>query len=155
MSAFELAISVFYVSSVAGSALLTSTTLSHKPVFQTLTSPFLPRPKAALLASIVSEYSIFVLLSKLFILYELSGQSFFNGFWMSTLYRFDIAIILILWGLFLQAVFARHPIYEASKFMRNSSSTIPPSIFSWSFWFRFANPFWHSRSLLIHESSKV
>ena len=133
--------------------LLTSTIMSHKPVYQTLVQPLVGRPKLAHIASIVAEYSNLILLSKILIAYEVVGTSFFDGFWMTLVYRLDLAIMLTLWGQFLQSIFSRHPIYEATKFMRNSSSTTPPSVWSFSFWFRFANPFWSSRSLLVHENS--
>ena len=56
--------------------------------------------------------------------------------------------MLRLWALFLQSVFARHPIYEHTKFYRNSKSTTPPVIFSASFWMRFHNPFWGPSKLV-------
>lgn len=133
-------------------ALLTSTCLSHKATYQKLTAPFVSRPKLALISSIISEYAVFFLLAKLFILYELSGSDFFTGS-LLYIYRVDIGILLTLWALFLQAVFARQTIYESTRSMRNQASTSPKSVFSFSFWFRFSNPFWSSRSLLIHESS--
>lgn len=126
--------------------------LSHKPVFQTITKSFISRPKLSFISSIISEFSIYILLSKMLIVYELASiPNFFKTGLVRSLYWMDLAVMLTLWGLFLQGVFSRHPIYEATKFMRNSTSTTPPSIFTWSFWFRFSNPFWMSRTLLVHE----
>lgn len=141
-----------YFSSVLFTGLLTSTCLAHKPAYQLLTTSLISRSRLSLLSSIVTEYSIFILLAKMFFIYEISGPGFFVPFVSATLYKFDLAIMLTLWALFLKSVFSRHPIYEATKFLRNPASTSPPSIFTYSFWFRFSNPFWSSRSLLIHES---
>ena len=61
--------------------------------------------------------------------------------------------MLRLWALFLQSVFARHPIYEHTKFYRDSTSTTPPVIFSTSFWMRFHNPFWQPSRLLTRNEN--
>lgn len=151
MSAKTAAIPLLYAIQTMASLLLTSTTLAHKPVFQTITHSLLSRPKLSQISSIVSEYSIFILFSKMLIVYELSRTAAFFSGTLLAFYYVDLAVMLSLWALFLQAVFSRHPIYEATKFMRNSASTAPPSIFTWSFWLRFNNPFWMSRTLLVHE----
>ena len=143
---------LLYATTTISSLLLTSTWLAHKPVYQTITKPFLSRPKLSFLSSLVSEYSIYILFSKMLLIYQLSGHEFFTqGLLITRLYHLDLVIMLNLWALFLQAVFSRHPIYEATKFMRNSASTCPPSLFTLSFWFRFSNPFWMSRTLLMHQ----
>lgn len=140
-----------YFGQVAFTFLLTSTALAHKPVYQTALKPFLSRQKLSVIQSLVTEYCSFILLSKLFFIYEVSGTNYFDGNYTSLLYKLDMAIMLTLWGLFLQSVFCRHPLYDATKFMRNESSSRPPSIFTWSFWLRFSNPFWTSRSILVHD----
>lgn len=144
---------ILYVGFTIISGLLTSSLFSPNQVYQTLTKPVLSRSQLSILSSIISEYSVFLLAFKIYLIYNLDTSG--NSSWILTAFiRLDVAVCLVLWATFLQAVFSRFPIYEATKFMRNSSSTSPPSLFKWSFWFRFSNPFWASRSLLMHESSK-
>ena len=61
---------ILYVLQVAFTSILVSTTLSHSRVFQTFTMLFAPRQKVAFLGSVVTEYPMVFLVSKLFILYE-------------------------------------------------------------------------------------
>jgi hypothetical protein len=117
-----------------------------------MTANIIPRQKLGMLGSMVSEYPFFFIAAKLFILFELRHEEFFGNYWIGWIYVLDVANALFYFSLFLHAVFSRHPIYEQTKFMRDHTSSYPPSIFSWSFWFRFHNPFWSSRQLLIQSN---
>ncbi|KAJ2995261.1 hypothetical protein HDV02_000916 [Globomyces sp. JEL0801] len=110
-----------------------------------------PRKKIAYIGSLVSEYPAYILSSKLLVLYEVPSATFESDF-MLWVYRLDIGIMLYLWALFLQSVFSRHPIYEATKFLRNETSTVPPSVYDISFWLRFNNPFWEARNILLQDN---
>jgi hypothetical protein len=143
---------LLYTLSVLFTVAISSTALSNSRVYQSMTASFIPRHQLALLGTIVTEYPFFFIAAKLFILYELSGQNLFSGYWLGKVYYLDISNILFYWSLFLQAVFSRHPVYEYTKFMRNRTSSFPPTIFTFSFWFRFHNPFWSSRPLLKQEN---
>lgn len=143
---------IAYILSVLFTASISSCALSHSRVYQTITASIAHRSTIATIGSIVSEYAFFFLIAKLFILFETYPEETALISWV---YRLDVVVMLFLWSLFLQGVFSRHPIYEITKFMRNNTSTVPPSIFTWSFWFRFHNPFWSSRALLIQENSII
>jgi hypothetical protein len=141
---------VLYVFSVLFTWTISTTALSHSRVYQTLTAAIVPRQKLGMLGSLVSEYAMFFIIAKLFILYELRGLELVD--WMGWVYTADVLNILFLWSLFLQAVFSRHPLYEQTKFMRDHTSSLPTSVFSFGFWFRFHNPFWSSHQLLIQSN---
>ncbi|KAJ3269643.1 hypothetical protein HDV01_001159 [Terramyces sp. JEL0728] len=138
---------ILYVLSVLVTGLLALTSLAHTKIFHSLKNA----QQLAIISSIVTEYSVYILSSKLMMLYEMDS-SYFDSTIMTIIYRLDIVITLSFWAFFLQSVFSRHPIYEQTKFMRNETSTIPPSIFTVSFWFRFNNPFWDARNILFQDN---
>jgi Carboxylesterase family len=135
---------MLYFLQVLASVLLLSTSFAHKKAYQTALKQLLSRQKLSKIQSLVTEYSFLFLATKLFLIYEWGSESTF-------FYNLDISLVLILWALSLQALFSRQSIYELTKFMRTETSSKPPSLFTWSFWLRFTNPVWQSRSILIHQ----
>jgi hypothetical protein len=137
---------IVYGLSVIFTTLISTTAISHSRVYQTMTANVISRRKLAAIGTIVTEYSFYFIIAKLFILYE------FRQFAKGYMYTLDVLNLLYFWSLFLHAVFSRHPLYEQTKFMRDRTSSFPPLITSWSFWFRFHNPFWSSRQLLVQSN---
>jgi hypothetical protein len=140
-----------YLIQVLFTAVLTSSAISNSRVYQSFSSIFIRREVLGRIGSIVSEYPIFILAAKLFMVHELI-PFMHEGHW-NVVFTFDAFLMLSLWALFLQSVFARHPVYEQTKFYRDSTSTVPPSLFTASFWFRFCNPFWTSNLIRWNENS--
>jgi hypothetical protein len=58
------------------------------------------------------------------------------------LYWFDVAVILLLWRLFLQGHFDFQAMYEATRVLRSHSSSFPPRLFSVAYCLKFLNPLW-------------
>jgi L-cystine uptake protein TcyP (sodium:dicarboxylate symporter family) len=117
-----------YLFEVISTALITSTALSHMRLYQSLASLFLTRYSMAKMGTVVSEYAFFILAAKMFFVYEL--KDCFTSIKWEVLYYVDMFLMLSLWALFLQALFSRNPIYENTKFFRNNTSTMPPSLFT-------------------------
>jgi acetyl esterase/lipase len=107
---------------------------------------FKKRQLLAKISSFVYEYAVYILLLK--VVFQILSKE--SNEWI---YRLDVVVMLCLWALFLKSVFSRQPVYEETKFLRDSTSGISPSAFSLSFWFRVNNPFWESRNILIQQSS--
>ncbi|KAJ3022240.1 hypothetical protein HKX48_006662 [Thoreauomyces humboldtii] len=105
-----------------------------------------------LMSTLVTEFPQIFLLLKFLILYSASSAGVFAtvSTFTSWLYRFDIAVFLCVWALFLQCYFARFIVEEQTKMYRAVDSHDPPGFFHLGYWFRLLNPFWSARNVMIH-----
>nr|KAJ3421364.1 hypothetical protein HK105_003755 [Polyrhizophydium stewartii] len=134
-----------YAAECVATALLTMTAFASTRHVRGLIPRALSRKRLAQASTFVTEFPQSALVGKLAMVAYCMSNGVFELPGMTALYWFDVLLCLVLWGLFLQAYFARYPVYEQTKFYRNSTI---------SFWFRFLNPMWEasSRHLAVYES---
>ncbi|KAJ3179307.1 hypothetical protein HDU87_002916 [Geranomyces variabilis] len=112
------------------------------------------RWNAVIAATLITEFPQIFLGLKFLILYFASAAGVLDPATglsgVQWLYRLDIAVFLIIWGLFLQSYFARFVVEEQTKMYRAVDSHDPPGFFHLGYWFRLLNPFWSARNVMVH-----
>ncbi|KAI8923055.1 Alpha/Beta hydrolase protein [Entophlyctis helioformis] len=139
-----LALGVAYVVNILFTAICLVTAFAYIPAVRAVVPRQVSRARLALLSTLVTEFPQALLLAKVALAYYAGSCGLFALPGMAAAYWTDIALMLALWGLFLQAFFARFPIYERTKEFRDATSTDPPLFFTISFWFRLLNPLWEN-----------
>eukprot|EP00842_Homolaphlyctis_polyrhiza_P004154 jgi/Hompol1/473/HPOL_002504-RA len=149
-----VALGLVYAANVIGTGLLVASAFAHEEQVSAYALLYVSRQRLAQLATVASEFPMAVLVPKLALVAVAARQRLFVHALLAPLYWLDVAVMLALWALFLQSYFARYCVFEATRMLVDRSSLVPPPLISFSFWFRFLNPFWEvsPRNLGIHEN---